>query len=206
MRSASVGHSAYTDFMEGEIRDITDLPQSQADFLNGLIRHRDRFLRFLASRVKNVATAEDVLQSAYVKALEHGSEIRENESAVAWFYRILRNALIDQYRRQATQAKALETFAAETPESYEHQLRNVACLCIGDVIDDLRPDYRSAIEGVDLGGLPVEEFAKSAQISANNASVRLHRARKAVAKHLTTICGVCAEHKCVDCTCRRSQV
>ena len=32
------------------------------------------------------------------------------------------------------------------------------------------------------------------------------KARRAVAKKLTTVCGACAEHKCLDCTCRRSQL
>jgi DNA-directed RNA polymerase specialized sigma24 family protein len=74
------------------------------------------------------------------------------------------------------------------------------------VIRDLKSEYRTAIEQVDLGGVTVEAFAQSQQTSANNASVRLHRARKAVAKKLTTVCGACAEHKCLDCTCRRSQL
>jgi RNA polymerase sigma-70 factor (ECF subfamily) len=74
------------------------------------------------------------------------------------------------------------------------------------VIHDLKSEYRTAIEQVDLGGVTVETFARSQETSANNASVRLHRARKAVAKKLTTVCGACAEHKCLDCTCRRSQL
>ena len=183
---------------------VSSLPRE--DLLRAVIGHRDAFLRFLISRLESASAAEDVLQTAYLKAVEHGSELRENESAVAWFYRILRNSITDHYRRRAAQAKALEAFAAEAPESYEHELRNTVCSCIGEVVTDLKPEYRSAIERVDLAGVPVEEFAKSEQISANNASVRLHRARKALAKHLTTVCGACAEHKCLDCTCRRKQV
>ena len=181
-------------------------PLPQKDPLRAVFGHRDVFLRFLTSRLESASAAEDVLQIAYLKALEHGSELRENESAVAWFYRILRNSITDHYRRRAAQAKALEAFATQAPESYEHELRNTACSCIGEVVADLKPEYRSAIERVDIAGLPVEEFAKSEQISANNASVRLHRARKAIAKHLKTVCGACAEHKCRDCTCRRKSV
>ena len=65
---------------------------------------------------------------------------------------------------------------------------------------------REAIERVDLGGQSVEDFARARAITPNNASVRLHRARKAVARDLTTVCGTCAEHKCFNCTCKRSQV
>jgi RNA polymerase sigma-70 factor (ECF subfamily) len=177
-----------------------------AETLERVIAHRDKFLRFLTSRVEDAATAEDILQAAYVKALEHGSEIRDEESIVAWFYRILRNAVIDHYRKRSAKARAHEGFLAESSEVYEPEFRNTVCQCISDVLDDLKPEYRDVIATVDLRETPVEAFAKSKSISANNASVRLHRARKSIAKQLTTVCGSCAEHKCLDCTCRRSQV
>ena len=177
-----------------------------SDLVEKMTRQRERFLRFLSARVEDRATAEDILQAAYLKALERGSEIRDAESTVAWFYRILRNAVTDHYRRRESKAKALQAFAGEVQEIYEPEIKGTACECIGEVIGDLKPEYRTAIEQVDLREIPVEQFAKSEQISENNASVRLHRARKAVAKHLKTVCGACAEHKCLDCTCRRARV
>lgn len=174
--------------------------------LDRIVAHQSKFLHFLAARVGETATAEDILQSAYLKAMEHGAEIRDDESTVAWFYRILRNAITDHYRRGAARARAHDGFANETPSSYEPELEQTICACVGDVVHDLKDEYRAAIQQVDLGGKSVEDFAQAEQISANNASVRLHRARKTIAKQLTMICGACAEHKCLDCTCRRSQV
>ena len=176
------------------------------DIVEKVTVQREKFLRFLSSRVEDRATAEDILQAAYVKAVEHGSEIRAGESSVSWFYRILRNAVTDHYRRRAARAKAHEVFAGELPQTYEPEVKSVICKCIGEVIENLKPEYRDAIEQVDLGETPVEVFAQSQQISPNNASVRLFRARKSVAKHLMRVCGACAEHKCLDCTCRRSEV
>ncbi len=171
-----------------------------------IVAHQNRFLGFLLARVEDAATAEDILQSAYLKAMEHGAEIRDDESTVAWFYRILRNAIADHYRRGAARSRAHESFANEAPVSYEPEHAQTVCACVGNVVHELKEEYRTAIEQVDLGGKSVEDFAQAAQISANNASVRLHRARKAIARQLTTVCGACAEHKCLDCTCRRSQV
>jgi hypothetical protein len=39
---------------------------------------RSRFLRFLQGRIAEPATAEDILQSAYVRALEHDEELRDD--------------------------------------------------------------------------------------------------------------------------------
>ena len=174
----------------------------EKDFLQTLAAERGRFLRFLESRVEDAATAEDILQTAYVKAVQHGSDIQEGESVVAWFYRILRNSVVDHYRRRTTRAKAQDAFAAEAPNAYELHIQNAVCECVQDVVRDLKPEYRSALESVDLLGTSLEEFAGAEQISVNNASVRLYRARKALAKRLTAVCGFCADHKCVDCTCR----
>lgn len=176
------------------------------ELVERMTARREKFLRFLSSRVEDRATAEDILQVAYLKAIERGAEIRDGESAIAWFYRILRNAVTDYYRRRATRAKALDAVAVELPKAYEPEIKATVCECIGDVIGDLKPEYRTAIEQVDLAETPVEKFAQSENISQNNASVRLHRARKAIAKHLKTVCGACAEHKCLDCTCRRARV
>ncbi|HET8637147.1 MAG TPA: sigma-70 family RNA polymerase sigma factor, partial [Acidobacteriaceae bacterium] len=164
------------------------------------------FLRFLSFRVSDSATAEDILHSAYLKALEHRNQLKEDQSIVAWFYRILRNSVIDHYRRSAARSSAHDRYASEHPISYETELRQQACACVKDLIGDLKPEYREAIERVDLAEESIEQLAKTKRITANNASVRLHRARKALAGKLTEVCGVCAEHKCVDCTCRRSQL
>ncbi len=188
--------------MTTESRDLHQDGLGEKAVLERITANHSEFLRFIAARVGEPAAAEDILQSAYVKALERGSQLRDKESVVAWFYRILRNAIIDHYRRGSACSKAHELFEAEAPTSYEMELEQKVCACIGAVIGDLKAGYREAIEHVDLAGESVESFAQLQNTTANNASVRLHRARKEVAKKLVQVCGVCAEHKCLDCTCR----
>ena len=171
--------------------EVTTNTVPLSDRVERIAAQHAKFLSFLSPRVEDRDAAEDILQSAYLKAVEHGSEIRDHESTVAWFYRILRNAITDHYRKEVARTRAHDAFAAEAPASYEPEIAQTVCACIGDVIHDLKSEYRTAIEQVDLGGVTVEAFAQSQQISANNASVRLHRARKAVAKKLMMVCGAC---------------
>jgi RNA polymerase sigma-70 factor (ECF subfamily) len=142
-----------------------DDPRGSA-VLGRITAHYSEFLRFIAARVGEPAAAEDILQSAYVKALERGSQLRDEESVVASFYRILRNAIIDHYRRGSARSKAHELFGAETPTSYEVELEKKICACIGDVIGDLKTEYREAIEHVDLAGESVESFAQRQNTAA----------------------------------------
>jgi len=190
----------------GHIKTIGRKMSSSPAQINSKTAHlagmHSKFLQFLRARVGDPAAAEDILQAAYVKAIQHESQLRQDESSVAWFYRILRNAVIDHYRRSAAQSHAVDRFTAEWNESYELEIQNQACACIREVLSDLKPDYRSAIESIDLGEESVDEYASSQQTTANNAYVRLHRARKAVAAKLTEVCGTCAAHHCLDCSCK----
>jgi RNA polymerase sigma-70 factor (ECF subfamily) len=151
-----------------------------------LVQHHARFLRFLSFRVADPATAEDILHSAYIKALEHENQLREDESVVAWFYRILRNSVIDHYRRNAARNSAHERYASGLPVSYEAELRREACACVENLVGELKAEYRDAIERIDLAEESVEAFAKAKNITVNNASVRLHRAFTADATQSAT--------------------
>ena len=170
----------------------------------GLSQMHDRFLGFLRGRVNDPAAAEDILQGAYLKAIEHGSELRDAESSVAWFYRILRNAITDHFRQTSARSRALDQFTAGWKDGFEPELKEQTCDCIREVIRDLKPEYREVIEQIDLAEGSVESFARAQKTTANNAYVRLHRARKAVAKRLTEVCGTCATHRCIDCTCKNA--
>ena len=171
--------------------------------LNELLEHRAKFLAFLAARVSDPATAEDILQDAYTRTLDKGGQIQKTESVVAWFYRVLRNALTDHYRRDAARGRAYEGLSAETPDNYEMEQQANLCTCIEGVVQTLKPEYRLALEQIDLSDQSIADFAKAEHTTANNVSVRLHRARRAAAKRLIQVCGSCADHKCLDCSCKR---
>ncbi len=67
--------------------------------------HRD-FLRFVERRVGNRAIAEEIIQEAFVTSLDQAGEVRD--SVVGWFYRVLRNAVVDYQRRQAVANRRLD--------------------------------------------------------------------------------------------------
>jgi pyruvate dehydrogenase E2 component (dihydrolipoamide acetyltransferase) len=57
----------------------------------------------------------------------------------------------------------------------------------------------------DVEGAPVQDFAAEAGITANNASVRVFRAREALRKQVKTSCGTCADHGCLECSCGKKK-
>ena len=175
--------------------------------LNLLLDLRRQFLGFVQRRVRNANVAEDILQSAYMRALCADGDLRESGSSVAWFYRILRNAVIDHYRRQAAEGAALERWTAEleTEVQPDPVLYNATCQCIHGALEILKPSYASVLREVDLKGVALGAYAASQQISVGNAAVRAHRARTALKKQLIRCCGSCSEHGCLDCICRATK-
>jgi RNA polymerase sigma-70 factor (ECF subfamily) len=168
-----------------------------------LFENQQEFLGFLERRLSDRALAEDILQDAFLKSLEKGEEVRSEESSVAWFYRLLRNAVIDHYRRAGTRNRALELLAREMQDAVEPppDLRGPICGCVSRIAASLKPEYAAAIQRVEIDGVAVQQFAHEAGITPNNASVRVFRAREALRKQVKTTCGSCAEHGCVDCSC-----
>jgi RNA polymerase sigma-70 factor (ECF subfamily) len=170
-----------------------------------LVENHRAFLRFLERRTGSHEAAEDILQDAFARNLERVSELPE-EALVPWFYRVLRNAVIDQSRRRGAQERALAAFAAEL-ETHEDatpaDIRTEVCQCVLRLAGTLKPEYADALEAVDLDEMPVKDFAEALGLSASNAGVRLMRARQALKRSLVKSCGTCADHGCLDCSCGR---
>lgn len=165
-----------------------------------LVGNHREFLRFVERRVGNRAIAEEIVQEAFVRSLERGDEIRD--SVVGWFYRVLRNAVIDHQRRQAVANRRLDEFAAELETGEGGQeLAAVACACVARLADTLKPEYSDALRRIEIDQIAVKDYAEAAGISASNAGVRIFRARDALRKQVARSCGTCAEHGCLDCTC-----
>lgn len=168
-----------------------------------LVANHRMFLEFLERRVGDRALAEDILQDAFVRGLARIEQLRDDESVVAWFYRTLRNAVIDHHRRGASAGRGLDGFAREL-EAHDAptlELGDVACKCIDRLAASLDPKYADALEHIEVQGQAVKDYAAAIGITPNNAAVRVFRAREALRREVARSCGTCAEHGCIDCTC-----
>lgn len=165
--------------------------------------HRE-LLAFVERRVGSRALAEDILQDTLVRTLGRAGGLPSEDASLAWLYRSLRNAIVDHRRRSDASGRALTSLATEIDERGEPSPdeRDALCRCIGKLAASLKPEYAAVIRRVDLEGISVGEFAAEAGITANNAAVRLHRARGALRRSVASSCGTCAEHGCIDCGCR----
>lgn len=192
---------------KGEQAKAPSTPPVLQEMVHRLVENETAFRAFLRKRVSDEAVAEDLLQQCLLRAVERHHSINNQESVMAWFYRILRNAIIDYYRSRASQESRQQTFEKEAEVLTEREalppddVKAAICACLDDVVNTLRPGYRELIRRIDLGGESAGDVAKTLQISSGNATVRLHRARQALRESLEKVCGVCTKHGCLNCTC-----
>lgn len=168
-----------------------------------LVENHRAFLGFLERRVGRRDVAEDILQEAFARGLDKLATLRDGEAAVPWFYRALRNATVDYYRRARSKDRALAQFATEMETAAEptDSLRDEVCRCVTMLAETLKPEYAEALRRIEVDGVSVTKFAEELGISKNNAAVRVFRAREALRRQVALSCGTCAEHGCISCTC-----
>ncbi len=176
-------------------------PTSNAEVVAKLVESHRAFVGFVQRRVGDRDTAEEIVQNALVNNLGKLETVRE--SAIGWFYAVLRNAIVDYRRRQATAEKRLQAYSAdaELNAAEDEELHQVVCKCVGELATTLKPEYADALRQIEIEGLPVKDYAARVGISASNAGVRVFRAREALQKQVVRSCGTCATHGCVNCTC-----
>lgn len=169
--------------------------------------NREAFKAFLVARLGSPEDADDLLQDGLVKALRHGKDLKDLDRAPAWFYRLLRNSIIDHHRSRTATARRHEKLGtlihslgedvADAPRGWEARI----CACLGGVVETMNSPQAELLRRVDLEDEPVAAVARDLGLTPNHASVTLHRARKELRNRLEKFCGACASEACLDCHC-----
>ncbi len=124
--------------------------------------------------VGNVSDAQDLTQEAFIKALQHQEQLKDEQKAAHWLSRIATNTAIDFLRRNS---RATFCEIDEAPESHSESpeqalLRSEHREYLQDGLRLLSPRERTALLLRDVEGLAAEEVAQ--QMSCSKATVRSH--------------------------------
>ena len=177
------------------------------EIIQRLLENESAFRQFIRRRVGEATLVDDILQQSLTRAVARAHSLHNEESAVAWFYRILRHAVADYYRALGAEVRRNQAFLEESTISGDHQeppldeVQATACVCLYRLLPELRGNYAELIKRIDLGGESPDLVAKELKLSRNNLTVRLHRARQSLRVSLEGACGICSKHGCLNCTC-----
>lgn len=163
-------------------------------------------MRFITARVGSRTDADDLLQVSLLRALQGGRALRRGERVVAWFYRILRNAVADHFRDQSRKNRMHQRLweesqngndVLEVPADWEAAL----CKCFHGLLPSLNPRYAAILHQIDLGGQAKTAVARDMGLSVASLDVVLYRARHALQDRLKIFCGACSRDHCLRCAC-----
>ena len=150
--------------------------------------HESEILDFLTQRVGDRATAEDVLQDVFLKAMRQGQGFCELDNPRAWLFQVARNAMTDQFRRVRPRAELTEALPAADDDGRSPVDELEACVARNLV--HLKAVDRAVLEACDLQSMTVGAFAEREGLSLAAAKSRLLRARERLRAELIRNCQV----------------
>jgi RNA polymerase sigma-70 factor (ECF subfamily) len=149
-----------------------------------------RFLpraRLLARRVmQDPDDADDLVQDAFLRALERIGSFDASRAFEPWFTRLLVNLGLDQRRKQTvrrTERHDPETFAggvSPAREAERAELRD----SLSQALEELPDRQRLIVSLFEIDGHSTEEVAGMLKVSQVTVRWHLHQARKALRKAL----------------------
>jgi RNA polymerase sigma-70 factor (ECF subfamily) len=168
-----------------------------------LLDSRQRFVEYVRRRINDSELAEDIVQDGLLRALKAAPDLPSEERLIPWFFQVLRNAVVDEYRKRDVLRRHVQPSDAfpDLPDASEEDDRKM-CACFRPLLANLKPEYAELIELLEFGDETPERVAGRLGITSNNLKVRRHRARQALRQQLEAACGACAQGRCIGaCTC-----
>ncbi len=107
---AGTGEAGSSTSMDDEAALAARLGAGDSEALSLLLaRYWRPMVSFAAGRLGNQDAAEDLVQEAFVRVWEHREQLRADTSPRAYLYRVLRNLITDDHRRQRLRDRWAET-------------------------------------------------------------------------------------------------
>jgi RNA polymerase sigma-70 factor, ECF subfamily len=139
-------------------------------------KFKDELARFIFSRVKDQAVADDILQDVFVKIHLNLKNLEKENKLTSWLYQITRNTIADYFRRTIHNVE-ISDVAEDLPEEKDY-LKFEKCML--SFVQELPEKYREVLVKTELGKLSQKEYARTIGISYSGAKSRVQRAKEAL--------------------------
>ena len=170
------------------------------------LSYREYLIRFALQRVSDYGTAEDLVQETFLSAWNARNKFRGDCTERTWLTGILRNKIIDQYRKTGRRPSVLTTdLEVRSPDSEEstswidqqpdHNRTNQPQAetekheflhDLEDAVTKLPEKMGQAFSMRELQGLSTDQITEELEISKANLWVLIHRAKQSLSEELSS--------------------
>lgn len=172
---------------------MRDVEWGKSDFGLAALDCLDALYGYALALCRNPASAEDLVQEAYLRASRGRRQLAPDSNIKSWLFTILRNAWLNELRhaRSGPEFLALEPededfyAAPEGADPYTLFVRKIEREQVRSAISRLPRHQREVIVLRDLEGFSYQEIAEILDCPAGTVMSRLGRARR----HLRVLLG-----------------
>lgn len=170
-------------------RALEDVDQKAYAELMG--RYRDSVYYMLLKMVNNKDDAEDLTVEAFGKAFKRLSQYTPNFAFSTWLFRIATNNCIDFIRRKRKNTFSIDQpmeddeggemvmdLKSDTLDPEQHIMKKQKIMMLRELVDKMKPRYRTLIEMRYFQELSYEEIADQLELPLGTVKAQLFRARE----------------------------
>ncbi len=142
---------------------------------------------FIAKRVANPDDVDEILQDSYQRMQNNLGQLHDQDRFESWLYQIVRNRIIDFYRKRKLNVGELEDLSADEPtEDFTKELSP----CLEKMIRHLDPADQEALEHVHIKQLSIQDYASTCNLGISAAKSRVQRARRKMRDLFEECCSI----------------
>ncbi len=154
-----------------------------------LDRYKDAIYYMLLKMVNNKSDAEDLTIEAFGKAFKNIAQYTPNYAFSTWLFKIATNNCIDFIRKKKANVVSLDQttdeqetigtpLQADTPDPEEDMIKNQRMALMRDVVEKLKPRYKTLVELRYFKEYSYEEIATELDLPIGTVKAQLFRARE----------------------------
>jgi len=174
--------------------------RDRAGFEEEALVHAEQLYRIALRLTGSPQAAEDLVQDTYLRAFRSWQSYKPGTNLAAWLATIMRNANLDELRRQSRRPVQepldddgdyyLYNRLAETgPQPQDEVLARLSGNAIVSALGDLPPNFREVVVLVDVGDFSYADAADILGIPIGTVMSRLYRGRRLLKRALADQAG-----------------
>jgi RNA polymerase sigma-70 factor, ECF subfamily len=169
--------------------------RDRARFEEEALGHAEHLYRIARRLTGGQQAAEDLVQETYLRAFRAWRSYRPGTNLAAWLATIMRNANLDELRRQSRRPiqepldddgdyYLYNRLAESGPQPQDEVLARLSGTAIVSALGDVPPNFREVVVLVDVGDFSYAEAAGILGIPIGTVMSRLYRGRRLLKRAL----------------------
>jgi RNA polymerase sigma-70 factor (ECF subfamily) len=169
--------------------------RDRGEFEEEALLHAEQLYRIALRLTGSPQAAEDLVQDTYLRAFRSWQSYKPGTNLAAWLATIMRNANLDELRRQSRRPVQepldddgdyylYNRLAESSPQPQDEVLARLSGNAIVSAVGDLPPNFREVVVLVDVGDFSYADAADILGIPIGTVMSRLYRGRRLLKRAL----------------------